>query len=104
MSKKNEAVSKEQSALAWAIANIKKPTKLDAQRLRIGDVIQVFYNDVFEPTTEVVVAPCDRGDSIYQVRSVSKEDWDMGKLRTRGFVNSEYWRVIGKMKFSISKA
>jgi hypothetical protein len=105
--KSNVAVTrtkKADNAYAWAEANLKKPTKADARKLRIGDVIEIFYNDDKSPVAEVVIEACAADGDIWDVKTISETKWNSRKRDDYArSVNSDYWRLIGTLKFSIEK-
>jgi hypothetical protein len=91
-----------QSAYDWAVANIKKPSDAAARKLIVGDVIECFYNDDPKPRVEVVICSADKGEDIYDVLTVPQEKWG---TRTASLtkVNTDMWRLVGTMKFSVKK-
>lgn len=91
------------SAYDWALANIKKPNDAAARKLQPGDVIEVFYNDSDKPTVEVVVASCERNETIYDVITVMQEKWQAGRVTSLTKVNSDMWRKIGTLAFKVKK-
>lgn len=91
------------SAYDWALANIKKPNDAAARKLQPGDVIEVFYSDAEKPTVEVVIASCERNETIYDVITVMQEKWQAGRVTSLTKVNSDMWRKIGTLAFKIKK-
>lgn len=86
-------------ALAWAVANMKKPTKKDARALCTGDLIEVYYNDDSVPVIEVVIERCEKDEDIFRVRTMTLNEWNRGSVRPserRGprTVNSDYWKRL----------
>lgn len=96
-----EVQGAEESGYAFAERTMRKPTKAMARALRIGDVIEAFYQDDVNPVQHIVIEPCESDGDIYDVRTVTKSSWESGK-KDRGptSMNTEYWRKLGRMAFN----
>lgn len=95
---------KADTAYAWAKCNMRKPTKADARKLRIGDVIEVFYDDDKRSIAEVVVEACAANGDIWDVKTISESKWNARRRDDYArSVNSDYWRKIGTLKFVIGE-
>ncbi len=72
-----------------------------ARKLRVGDIIEVTFEDCNEPQQQVVIGRCDKNEDHACVRTMTEDQWDspVRNMRRDNALNSDKFVVIGHVDF-----